>query len=147
MTDREQTRWDADEQIEKNMRILKLARDEPCWALARILRAEELEAELEQAERRLKEREEWWAEKHLSEQQAANRMVEQAERERDEARRLFHGLLAETAEARLALREACDWLDNDLTHAPDTITSMADADLMRRWREALAAFEEPGVPS
>jgi hypothetical protein len=57
-TGREQTRRDADEQIEKNMRILKLAREDQGWALSRILLAERLEAErpallaeLEQAKR------------------------------------------------------------------------------------------------
>ncbi len=42
---REQTRRDAEEQIEKNMRILKLAREDQGWALSRILLAERLERE------------------------------------------------------------------------------------------------------
>ena len=53
--------------------------------------------------------------------------------------------LAEIAQARLkrirelesALAEAIEWLDNDLAHAPDTVTAMADRDLIASWRAAL----------
>jgi hypothetical protein len=41
-----------------------------------------------------------------------------------------------------ALEEACDWLDADLAHAPDTPTSMADRELVASWRAAL-----DGTPS
>jgi hypothetical protein len=90
-SDREQTRREAlNEQIAKNVRILKLAREDPGWALARILRAEELEAELKQAERDrdiarrltiLAERErDGWEDLHRKEQE----LRIEAERQRDE---------------------------------------------------------------
>jgi len=36
-----------------------------------------------------------------------------------------------------ALEEAADWLDNDLAHAPSTPVSMADRELIERWRAVL----------
>ncbi len=44
--DKEQVRRDADSQIQKNLRILKLAREDQGWALSRILLAERLEREV-----------------------------------------------------------------------------------------------------
>ena len=49
-------------------------------------RIAELEQALSAAESQLREREEWWAQKHLDEQRAAMRMVEKAESQLRDAR-------------------------------------------------------------
>lgn len=92
MTDREQIRRDAKQIIAKRddyhlRSTVRLARGS-LVLLAELEQAERAsesyEARIKELEERLVERGRWWAQKHEDEQRAAMRMVEQAERERDE---------------------------------------------------------------